>query len=340
VQIRDRWLQPSRLCVDAAQQLALQEQLGNRPWEGYIQEGVAELNRKHKGTVWRRPINEADQLREFDERRPLDYATWAARALRIRGKWAQYRAIPHPADDQRIDGFPRVFHGVIASANNLQKNPARREFLGERFGAKAVEMEGSGVGDATYEADAAFFVVRGTCDYCNGDKNDDWHHYAAVAAAAYVRALLELLPLQPRLAPHGGSVAPTPWTNTVHTAAVPQAEIAELSQRSTAAAADALRRDELDRALNDVLPEQAARSLREIETSIDAREFEKAFAEAQRLGFWIDTATDKLPKPLLRKAYEWLARVEVIKGRLDGDMTAAAERAEKFIAKAKNVTEE
>jgi len=55
-------------------------------------------------------------------------------------------------------------------------------------------MEAAGVADAVSHAESFFFVVRGTCDYCNEDKNDDWQFYAAAAAAAYARALVEEVP--------------------------------------------------------------------------------------------------------------------------------------------------
>ena len=35
-----------------------------------------------------------------------------------------------------------------------------------------------------------WYVVRGIADYCDPTKNDTWHPYAALAAAAYARALL------------------------------------------------------------------------------------------------------------------------------------------------------
>ena len=38
------------------------------------------------------------------------------------------------------------------------------------------------------------FFLRGICDYCDANKNDLWQPYAALAAAAYVRALLESMP--------------------------------------------------------------------------------------------------------------------------------------------------
>ena len=36
-------------------------------------------------------------------------------------------------------------------------------------------------------------MIRGTCDYCNPTKGDSWHNYAAVAAAAYARCVIEVM---------------------------------------------------------------------------------------------------------------------------------------------------
>jgi hypothetical protein len=58
---------------------------------------------------------------------------------------------------------------------------------------KAIEMEGSGVADASWEAGCPYLIIRGICDYCDQNKNDEWQNYAAVVAAAYTRTLLESL---------------------------------------------------------------------------------------------------------------------------------------------------
>jgi hypothetical protein len=55
-------------------------------------------------------------------------------------------------------------------------------------------MEGSGIADATWEYDRGYLVIRGICDYCDGNKGDLWQNYAALVAAAFTRALLESLP--------------------------------------------------------------------------------------------------------------------------------------------------
>jgi nucleoside phosphorylase/tetratricopeptide (TPR) repeat protein len=104
---------------------------------------------------------------------------------------APFEAVQHPHDSKRIAGQPRVFTAPIASGNTLLKDPVWRDRLRDDHGVKAVEMEGSGIADATWSHRAGYLVVRGICDYCDKNKNDDWHMYAAIVAAAYARAVLE-----------------------------------------------------------------------------------------------------------------------------------------------------
>jgi nucleoside phosphorylase/signal transduction histidine kinase len=102
--------------------------------------------------------------------------------------------VSHPFDPRRLAGRPRVFLGPIASANKLLKNPTLRDSLRDAYGVKAVEMEASGISDATWYQEKSYLIVRGICDYCDGNKNDAWQAYAAVVAAAFTRGLLETLP--------------------------------------------------------------------------------------------------------------------------------------------------
>lgn len=101
--------------------------------------------------------------------------------------------VKHPNDEMR-DGYPKVFYGKIASANILLKSYVTRQKLKEKFGAYAVEMEASGIADATWDMGRGYIVIRGICDYCDEFKNDDWQEYAAIAAASYARNLIENLP--------------------------------------------------------------------------------------------------------------------------------------------------
>lgn len=70
-----------------------------------------------------------------------------------------------------------------------------RDKLRDDHGILAVEMEGSGVADATWaQGVGGYLLIRGTCDYCDEHKNNLWQGSAAVAAAAYARALIQVLP--------------------------------------------------------------------------------------------------------------------------------------------------
>ena len=97
----------------------------------------------------------------------------------------------HPEDPRRADHRPLVHRGVIGSASRLLRDAVLRDELARRHRIVAVEMEGSGVAAAADLHDRSWFMVRGAADYCDDNsKNDVWHPYAALTAAAYLRALL------------------------------------------------------------------------------------------------------------------------------------------------------
>jgi len=91
--------------------------------------------------------------------------------------------------------LPVAYCEKVGSANAVQKDAKKRDQLHEEHKVYAVEMEGSGVSDATHIEGNGYLVVRGICDYCDKTKADDWHNYAAAAAAAYTRALIESMPV-------------------------------------------------------------------------------------------------------------------------------------------------
>jgi nucleoside phosphorylase len=113
--------------------------------------------------------------------------------------------VAHPPDADRVEGEPRVFMGVIASGNQLLKDALERDRIRDAHGALALEMEGSGVADACWASGCGYGVIRGTCDYGDSDKNDQWQGHAAVIAAAYLKGLLEVMPPIP---PMIGNVYP------------------------------------------------------------------------------------------------------------------------------------
>ncbi|KAL3433551.1 purine and uridine phosphorylase [Aspergillus tetrazonus] len=80
----------------------------------------------------------------------------------------------------------RVFYGLIASGNRVIKNAHIRDALAqEAGGAICFEMEAAGVLNQLQ-----CIVIRGIADYSDSHKNDDWHGYAAAAAAASAKEML------------------------------------------------------------------------------------------------------------------------------------------------------
>lgn len=153
---------PHARLLEAARLLASDALAGRRPWEAY----VASAQHLVGAT---RPDASTDVLA---------------------GSRPPHAPVAHPMDRKRSEGQPRVFMGPIASANTLLKDPVLRDRLRDQYGIKAVEMEASGIADATWAHGVGYLAVRGICDYCDKKKNDDWHMYAAIVAAAYTRALL------------------------------------------------------------------------------------------------------------------------------------------------------
>ena len=172
-----RWAshRPSARLLHAAKRLEADTIRGKQQWVKLIDRAKG-----LQGTV--RPEAEKDVLYSF---------------IRLEGdRWRRGKKVVHPTDSSRREGEPRVFIGPIASANTLLKDPFKRDKLRDLFAVKAVEMEAAGIVDAAWIEQLDYLVVRGICDYCDPDKNNLWQGYAAVAAAAYVRGLLELIPSQ------------------------------------------------------------------------------------------------------------------------------------------------
>ncbi len=158
---------PSAELLEAVALLRVQELEGDSPWLRFF-ERCSHLPDS------RRPQEKTDLLTASDRESTI---------------------LSHPEDPDRVPEQPKVFHGPIASSNTLLKNPKKRDALRDQYRVKAIEMEAAGIADATWHHQIGYLVVRGICDYCDSRKNDTWQMYAAIAAAAYTRALLESKPV-------------------------------------------------------------------------------------------------------------------------------------------------
>ncbi|KAI0385877.1 hypothetical protein F5Y04DRAFT_268633 [Hypomontagnella monticulosa] len=83
------------------------------------------------------------------------------------------------------DDNPTIHYGLIASGSQLVKNALLRDKLAAEKEVLCFEMEAAGLMNHF-----PCLVVRGICDYSDTHKNATWQRYAAMAAAAYVKDLL------------------------------------------------------------------------------------------------------------------------------------------------------
>jgi nucleoside phosphorylase len=96
-------------------------------------------------------------------------------------------------------GVPKIHYGPIGSSDRSLRDADVRDQLATTYGLLGFEMEGAGIGSSSFLNNREWFVVRGISDYGDSYRTELWRRYAALAAAAYVRALLaKCLPLEPQ----------------------------------------------------------------------------------------------------------------------------------------------
>ncbi|KAL5093393.1 hypothetical protein Trisim1_011197 [Trichoderma cf. simile WF8] len=84
---------------------------------------------------------------------------------------------------------PAIHYGVIASANQLMQNAIIRDKISSEYDILCFEMEAGGLMN-----NFPCLVIRGICDYSDSHTNKIWQGYAAMAAAAYAKDLINRLP--------------------------------------------------------------------------------------------------------------------------------------------------
>lgn len=163
IKIRDNSPKPSAKLLGKINMLISEFESNNSPWINYIDKYQGHLRNSN------RPSTSCD-------------------ILKINGQITE-----HPLDNERMEGKSRVHHGPIGSSNTLLKNESKRDYLRDEYKIKAIEMETSGIADGTWTLSKGYIAVRGIVDYCNNDKNDQWHNYSAICAACYTKCIIERL---------------------------------------------------------------------------------------------------------------------------------------------------
>ncbi|KAJ5290909.1 hypothetical protein N7478_000160 [Penicillium angulare] len=91
---------------------------------------------------------------------------------------------------ERLSKEPMVHYGAVASGSQVIKNSVFRDEVARQLNVICFEMEAAGLMDIL-----PCLPVRGICDYSDSHKSKEWQRYAAGAAAAYARELLEEIPI-------------------------------------------------------------------------------------------------------------------------------------------------
>ncbi|KAF4834499.1 Ankyrin-1 [Colletotrichum tropicale] len=152
-----------------------------------IQEAVTDITGKNKRLrKYRRPDPSTDVLYQSNYLHSSGSGDCAAGC----GTDSDNIVLRKERDEDEGDDDPAVHYGLIASANQLMKDATVRDRLAAEKGVLCFEMEAAGLMNHF-----PCLVVRGICDYSDTHKNDNWHGYAAMTAAAYAKDLLgKILP--------------------------------------------------------------------------------------------------------------------------------------------------
>lgn len=122
----------------------------------------------------------------------------SARNMRSRN-W-RMRLPKRPDGQAACTTCPKVFFGPLASGEKvIASTDTVSRLLEYQPDLLAVEMESAGVASAALGAlkKIGFLAVRSICDFADKRKNDNWHAYAAAAAASFLRELLNNQPIAP-----------------------------------------------------------------------------------------------------------------------------------------------
>lgn len=202
-----------------------------------VQQYIAMACSRPDFAAWRRPSVEQDVLYEpdYDHRHQTPHdcvlcsspggqicsqarkATCHELRCSMSHAIARSRHVP-PSTDSVAESESRIHWGCIASGDSVIKSGKIRDAIAREENVIAFEMEGSGGWEAF-----PMIVVKGVCDYADSHKNKNWQKFAALAAAAGAKALLDSwVPVNPAFvggeAYQGMSVGDSPTSFNIFSA--------------------------------------------------------------------------------------------------------------------------
>ncbi|KAH7159361.1 nucleoside phosphorylase domain-containing protein, partial [Fusarium sp. MPI-SDFR-AT-0072] len=155
---------------------------------------IPEMRRRHNDP--KKPDKILEHLRRMEDmpeyQRPAEDRLYRA-DYKHKGGITCASCATHGLEERPLQVTKRavtVHYGIIASADSVMKNAEERDRYAQdpELNVLCFEMEAAGLMN-----NFPCLVIRGICDYSDSHKNDEWHRYAALAAAAYTRELLYIL---------------------------------------------------------------------------------------------------------------------------------------------------
>ncbi|XP_069188466.1 uncharacterized protein [Procambarus clarkii] len=171
------WGPPDLSLQNIAYQLKQQgeEKEGPTPWLQYMAEGNNKLSAQEMD--FSRPNEETDKL-----------------YMSIGGSDVIEVSHPLPPDGSgniRDPTKPRIHLGVIASGRCVVGNDQMRQDFASQLSVVAYDQEFDAVIESVYgNRKDQYVLIRGICDYQDGTRNKDWQPYAALSAAAFMKAVI------------------------------------------------------------------------------------------------------------------------------------------------------
>ncbi|THZ21570.1 purine and uridine phosphorylase [Aureobasidium pullulans] len=150
--------------------------------------GIVQRNHMCKIRDYVTSLN-SPKIRRFAHRPAHDYLFEPRYTHKVKGRSCRYCASDRLRNrPKRSFTYPAIHYGPIASGDAVIKDALFAQAIQEKHGVLCFEMEAAGL-DAF-----PCLVIRGISDYADTHKNDDWHPYAAAAAAAYAKEVLAVVP--------------------------------------------------------------------------------------------------------------------------------------------------
>lgn len=175
------WVPTDLMAVNIAR--ALKERQQNEPnfapWEKYYREGLELLQGQQVG--FNRPPPETDRL-----------------FMNIGGSdmiEVGHPSIPDEMKATEHEGVPSIRFGTMASGKPIVNNDQLRLEFAARHECIAIDTEFDQVLESIVgNRKESFVFIRGVADYLDGTKNAEWQPYSSLAAASFMKAVIEQLP--------------------------------------------------------------------------------------------------------------------------------------------------